>query len=86
MVVEENSLLSNATRCKEALYMMNDLDMLFDAAEFEKYTASTFATLAADCGSEQLRQQLLQHENTIQQHQSQFAQLMAQLQGQRNPV
>ena len=31
---------------------MNDMDMLFDAAEFEKTTASTFARLAADTGSE----------------------------------
>ncbi|MBA4495236.1 spore coat protein [Paenactinomyces guangxiensis] len=66
---------------------MNDLDMLFDAAEFEKATASSFSVLAADCGSEELRQMLLQHHSTIQQHQRQFAQLMAKLQGsQRNPV
>jgi ferritin-like metal-binding protein YciE len=65
---------------------MNDADMLFDAAEFEKTTAATFVRLAADCGSEQLRQQLLQHVQTIQNHQQQFAQLIAQQQGQRNPV
>ncbi|MDR6224070.1 spore coat protein [Desmospora profundinema] len=65
---------------------MNDTDMLLDAAEFEKTTAATFERLAADCGSEQLRQQLLEHVQTIQNHQKQFAQLMDQLQGQRNPV
>ncbi|MDQ0340803.1 ferritin-like metal-binding protein YciE [Caldalkalibacillus uzonensis] len=66
---------------------MNDTDMLFDAAEFEKQTASAFAIMAADAGSEELRQKLIQHQNTLQQHQRQFVQLMAQLQGgQRNPV
>lgn len=66
---------------------MNDLDMLFDAAEFEKGTASTFSRLAADAGSEQLRQKLIQHINTIHNHQHQFAQLMAKKQGtQRNPI
>jgi len=65
---------------------MNDIDMLFDAAEFEKTTASAFAVMASDCGSEQLRQKILQHQNTIQQHQRQFTQLMSQLQGQRNPI
>ncbi|TEB18028.1 hypothetical protein Psfp_00152 [Pelotomaculum sp. FP] len=65
---------------------MNEADMLFDAAEFEKMTAATFARLAADAGSEDLRQKLLQHQSTIQQHQRQFADLMAQKAGQRNPV
>lgn len=40
---------------------MNEIDMLFDAAEFEKTTAATFARLAADAGSENLRQKLIQH-------------------------
>lgn len=67
---------------------MKDVDMLFDAAESEKAAASTFAILAADAGSEELRQKLLQHQNTIQQHQHKFAQLMSSKQqgGQRNPV
>ena len=65
---------------------MNEVDMLLDSAEFEKTTATTFARLAADAGSEYLRQKLLQHQSTIQQHQRQFAELMAQKTGQRNPV
>lgn len=66
---------------------MNDLDMLFDASEFEKVTASTFSRLAADAGSEQLRQKLIQHINTIHSHQQQFAQMIAKKRGtQRNPI
>ena len=65
---------------------MNEIDMLFDAAEFEKTTATTFARLAADTGDDNLRQKLLQHQNTIQQHQHQFATLMSQKTGQRNPA
>lgn len=65
---------------------MKEVDLLFDAAESEKAAASTFAILAAEVGSEELRQKLLQHQNTIQDHQHRFAQLLAEKQGgERNP-
>lgn len=60
--------------------------MLLDAAESEKSAAQLFAALAADCASEEMRQKLLGHIQTISDHQRRFAKLREEKLGTRNPV
>jgi ferritin-like metal-binding protein YciE len=65
---------------------VQEVDMLLDAAESEKAAAQLFAALAADCASEELRQKLLTHVQTISDHQRRFAKLREQKMGSRNPM
>jgi rubrerythrin len=65
---------------------VQEVDMLLDAAESEKATAQLYAALAADCASEQLRQKLLSHIQTVSEHQRRFAKLREEKMGTRNPV